>query len=865
MSAEVRFISGTQTAENRKMAPAVRRMRMAMTDSSQSDIREAFDSLVRQGYGQGYITFDQIASILPDSAGASEIFCFLRSMEELGIRVCDSSELLSGLVLQGLEQGYLSYSQIAETLTGCISSPGQLEDVADLIRNFGISVCGECPAPGGQLICDTETAAADCSAHEIQRIVLESGVLEQGHTTDPLRLYIREAGKIPLLSRSKEIELARRIEEGTLMVQTAVAGYPQAISHLLGIYDEFLRGRGSLGDIVSEFTDMNGGEIVLSDEDRAKPEIAAILGNMPSAGGETEDGTWDDCSGGDDDGPDPELAFVMFSKLRKLSYETWDSIQKYGRRSQCAEMRIRRLGEFFCQFRLARPQFEYLSGSVRGIVGRIDIQEKLILDCCVSKCGMTREDFNRYCRPGMDSHTPGSCGGNDSWIDAAIESGEPFADGLRKHRRELERAADRLSGIENEAGISVCDIRNISVAMNRGESIARRAREEMTRANLRLVISIAKRYANRGLPLPDLIQEGNIGLMRAVDRFEYRRGYKFSTYATWLIRQAIIHSIANQARTIRIPANIADVINRMSHVSERVMEENGHAPTSGELAQRMGITAERIRQIMRIAQEPVSIDSPAGDDEDSCIGDFIVDCSSLRPEEAADAASLRECVNEALGSLSQREEKVLRYRFGIGTDRDYTLEELGRAFGVYGQQIRQIEAGAIRKLWHPSRSRRLRSFADDTEYCCADSNELAILTFPGPGNVNLSDDADRMCLYSADIPHGYFPQARQGLRSGSGGDAAVQEHIGELLEKGAGVEQNYLLAARWYLRSAEHGNACAQFRLGSLYEHGYGLRQDYPEAVRWYRMAAERGSADAEARLREIETVASRNVQGLSG
>ena len=344
---------------------------------------------------------------------------------------------------------------------------------------------------------------------------------------------------------------------------------------------------------------------------------------------------------------------------------------------------------------------------------RIKDQEILMRDCCVRTCHMTKEEFNRYYRLNALSQTSGNSEGRTDWIEAAIDSGKPYADGLRKNRRELERAMDRLRDIENEIGISIYDIKNISVNMNRGENLAQRAKKQMIEANLRLVISIAKKYTNRGLQFLDLIQEGNIGLMKAVDKFEYRRGYKFSTYATWWIRQAITRSIADQARTIRIPVHMIETINKLNRVSRQMLQEKGRDPTPEELAQQMGMPEEKIRKVLKIAKEPISMETPVGDDDDSHIGDFIEDSNMALPDEAATADSLKDNIKKALDALTPRESKVLKMRFGIGMSTDHTLEEVGKQFDVTRERIRQIEAKALRKLRHPSRSEQLRSFTDE--------------------------------------------------------------------------------------------------------------------------------------------------------
>ena len=653
------------------------------------------------------------------------------------------------LANKGREQGFLTFNQIADALPSSID-PEQLKDIVQLMESIGIKVCEDSEVEDEQLLYDTEAVASSNTTDEIQQVVPENG-----HTTDPVRMYMREMGTVPLLNRSEEIDIAKHIEEGTHMVQRAVAGYPQAISNLLRLYGECQKGSLRLGELVSGFTDEKGEKLVLTDEEREKN--AALLETMAAAcaaespeGDDADDDDEDDEESGDEkaageqkkassgkkraaadpddddvsddapedgddeeSGPDPELAFIMFSKLRKLSDDTVSAIQKYGRGKQATDQKIKKLGDLFCQFRLVPRQFELLVRSIGDIVKRIRDQELLLRDCCVRTCGMAKEEFNKYYRLNAVSQTSGDSDGRTDWIETAIESGRPFAAGLRKNRRELEKVMDRLRDIENEIGISIYDIKNIAVNMNRGENLAQRAKEKMTKANLRLVISIAKKYTNRGLQFLDLIQEGNIGLMKAVDKFEYRRGYKFSTYATWWIRQAITRSIADQARTIRIPVHMIETINKLNRVSRQMLQEKGRDPTPEELAQQMSMPEEKIRKVLKIAKEPISMETPIGDDEDSHIGDFLEDSNIAQPDEAATADSMKETINASLASLTPREAKVLRMRFGIGTNKDHTLEEVGKELGVTRERIRQIEAKALRKLRHPGRAGRLRPFVDD--------------------------------------------------------------------------------------------------------------------------------------------------------
>ena len=713
---------------------------------------------------QGYLTISQIAGALPEGTDPAKLSQIVGQIRSQGISVREDSESESEksdedgyaqqgeqtpiaiLAQKGREQGFLTFNQIADELPSSID-PEQLNDIVQLLESIGIKVCEDSEVEDEQLLYDTEAVASSNTTDEIQQVVPESG-----HTTDPVRMYMREMGTVPLLNRSEEIDIAKHIEEGTHMVQRAVAGYPQAISNLLRLYGECQKGSLRLGELVSGFTDEKGEKLVLTDEEREKN--AALLETMAAAcaaespeGDDADDDDEDDEESGDEkaageqkkassgkkraaadpddddvsddapedgedeeSGPDPERALVMSSKLRKLSDDTVSAIQKYGRGKQATDQKIKKLGDLFCQFRLVPRQFELLVRSIGDIVKRIRDQELLLRDCCVRTCGMAKEEFNKYYRLNAVSQTSGDSDGRTDWIETAIESGRPFAAGLRKNRRELEKVMDRLRDIENEIGISIYDIKNIAVNMNRGENLAQRAKEKMTKANLRLVISIAKKYTNRGLQFLDLIQEGNIGLMKAVDKFEYRRGYKFSTYATWWIRQAITRSIADQARTIRIPVHMIETINKLNRVSRQMLQENGRDPTPEELAVKMGMPEEKIRKVLKIAKEPISMETPVGDDDDSHIGDFIEDGSLAQPDEAATADSLKENIRKALDSLTPREAMVLRYRFGIDMSRDHTLEEVGKLFGVTRERIRQIEAKALRKLRHPSRAEQLMSF-----------------------------------------------------------------------------------------------------------------------------------------------------------
>lgn len=575
------------------------------------------------------------------------------------------------LVTRGKEQGYLTYAEVNDHLPEDIVDSDQIEDIIQMINDMGIQVMEEAPDADDLMLAEN---TADEDAAEAAAQVLSSVESEIGRTTDPVRMYMREMGTVELLTREGEIDIAKRIEDGINQVQCSVAEYPEAITYLLEQYDRVEAEEARLSDLITGFVDPNA----------------------------EEDG--DDDSADDDNSIDPELAREKFAELRAQYVVTRDTIKAKGRSHATAQEEILKLSEVFKQFRLVPKQFDYLVNSMRVMMDRVRTQERLIMKLCVEQCKMPKKNFITLFTGNETS---------DTWFNAAIAMNKPWSEKLHDVSEEVHRALQKLQQIEEETGLTIEQVKDINRRMSIGEAKARRAKKEMVEANLRLVISIAKKYTNRGLQFLDLIQEGNIGLMKAVDKFEYRRGYKFSTYATWWIRQAITRSIADQARTIRIPVHMIETINKLNRISRQMLQEMGREPTPEELAERMLMPEDKIRKVLKIAKEPISMETPIGDDEDSHLGDFIEDTTLELPLDSATTESLRAATHDVLAGLTAREAKVLRMRFGIDMNTDYTLEEVGKQFDVTRERIRQIEAKALRKLRHPSRSEVLRSFLDD--------------------------------------------------------------------------------------------------------------------------------------------------------
>ncbi len=604
------------------------------------------------------------------------------------------------LVAKGKEQGYLTYAEVNDHLPQDIVDSDQIEDIIQMINDMGIQVVESAPDADDLLMTET---AQDEDAAEAAAQVLASVESEIGRTTDPVRMYMREMGTVELLTREGEIDIAKRIEDGINQVQSSVAEYPEAITYLLDQYDKHEAGQIRLGDIISGFVNL--------DEDDLPPTATHIgselseeeLADEDEDDDEEEEGDGDDDSD-DDGGPDPEVAREKFADLRTQSEVTRDSIKAYGREDSRTQEEIQRLADVFRQFRLVPKQFDRLVNNMRDMMERVRVQERIIMKSCVERAKMPKKNFvSLFTNKESDL----------AWFTQARAAGKSWSTALNDVAEEVERGVAKLQQVEEETGVSIAQIKDINRRMSIGEAKARRAKKEMVEANLRLVISIAKKYTNRGLQFLDLIQEGNIGLMKAVDKFEYRRGYKFSTYATWWIRQAITRSIADQARTIRIPVHMIETINKLNRISRQMLQEMGREPNPEELAMRMGMPEDKIRKVLKIAKEPISMETPIGDDEDSHLGDFIEDTTLALPADAATAESLKAATRDVLAGLTAREAKVLRMRFGIDMNTDHTLEEVGKQFDVTRERIRQIEAKALRKLRHPSRSEVLRSFLDE--------------------------------------------------------------------------------------------------------------------------------------------------------
>jgi len=613
--------------------------------------------------------------------------------EELNQDQPSQQSQLKLLIAKGKEQGYLTYAEVNDHLPPDIVDSDQIEDIIAMINDMGIQVFESTPEDDTLLM--TDASAPDDDAAEEAAAALASVDGEFGRTTDPVRMYMREMGTVELLTREGEIEIAKRIEEGVRQVLASIAEYPETISSLLEEYDRYQAGEIRLADIISGFAD---GE-----------EEAALAGSHVGSELSDEDLTDEDDDVADDaeedTGPDPEVAKEIFENLRKAYDKAVAAINKYGRQHKTSIKHIEAMKEEFLKFRLLPKTFDKLAGKMRERMQNLRTQERLIMKLAVEKAKMPRKEFVKSF-PGNET--------NLKWVDSILAKNPPYRDGLEMVAEDIIRAQHKMIKIEQDSNLTIEEIKETNRRMSIGEAKARRAKKEMVEANLRLVISIAKKYTNRGLQFLDLIQEGNIGLMKAVDKFEYRRGYKFSTYATWWIRQAITRSIADQARTIRIPVHMIETINKLNRISRQMLQEMGREPQPEELAERMDMPEDKIRKVLKIAKEPISMETPIGDDEDSHLGDFIEDTNLDSPVDSATSESLKEATREVLAGLTAREAKVLRMRFGIDMNTDHTLEEVGKQFDVTRERIRQIEAKALRKLRHPTRSDRLRSFVDES-------------------------------------------------------------------------------------------------------------------------------------------------------
>ncbi len=619
------------------------------------------------------------------------------------------------------EKGYLTYNEIADTIPDY--NQDTFNDLLQMFQDMKIKVVENEPSEGEEILGDPEAIEEIPDTSE----VIANVESEIGRTTDPVRMYMREMGTVSLLTREKEIDISKRIEDGLNTVQTTIACYPKAIRPLLDDFDEYLNGNMKLQEMITGFSFVEDEENIDLSKDKFAEEMnedGDLDDNDSIAETEDENLSDDDIEdeesskrdekssdsdmdsdGDEDQGPDPEVAKSRFKELRTQVEITEETIDKYGRKSPEAAAEIDKLAEIFRYFRLTAKQFERLVSVISDMRDKYVETERKMMGYCIKKCHMTKESYNKYRHQYPETSM--------EWFYDAIKSGASWAEKLKTYEFQIKDDIAVISSIEQNSGLTITEIKDLYKNLSLGETKAKRAKKEMIEANLRLVISIAKKYTNRGLQFLDLIQEGNIGLMKAVDKFEYRRGYKFSTYATWWIRQAITRSIADQARTIRIPVHMIETINKLNRISRGMLQNKGRDPTPEELSKEMGMSEDKILKVLRIAREPISMETPIGDDDDSHIGDFIEDNTLSSPDESATSECLKAAIKQVLNALTEREAKVICMRFGIGMNTDHTLEEVGKQFEVTRERIRQIEAKALRKLRHPSRAEPLKSFNDD--------------------------------------------------------------------------------------------------------------------------------------------------------
>ncbi|TAL87825.1 MAG: RNA polymerase sigma factor RpoD [Rhodanobacter sp.] len=609
---------------------------------------------------------------------------------------------IKALIAKGLEQGYLTYAEINDHLPDDIVDPEQIEDIMAVLKGVGIEVHDA--APDTDTVADKADSGADDETAAEEAVALLSAVdAEVGRTTDPVRMYMREMGTVELLTREGEIAIAKRIEEGLGQVQTALASFPLTIELLLEEYDQHLDGKRRLSEILAGFLDLEEAADLARKEKEAAAAEAAELGLDEESDGDDGDDDDEEEEAGPT-GPDPEEVKRRFELLRDYYARFQKAAPKAGSITDKKIVKLReQMAEEFLKLKLPSALIDGFVRKLREVVGDIRHHERVLLDIFVKQVKMPKAEFIK---------TFPSNEGNLEWVAELSRKRQKWSPNIKVHREAIDAEQEKLAAIERKLFLPLIDIKDINRAMASGEAKARRAKKEMVEANLRLVISIAKKYTNRGLQFLDLIQEGNIGLMKAVDKFEYRRGYKFSTYATWWIRQAITRSIADQARTIRIPVHMIETINKLNRISRQMLQQYGREATPEELAKEMEMPEDKIRKVLKIAKEPISMETPIGDDEDSHLGDFIEDGNASSPVDSATETGLMETVRDVLAGLTPREAKVLRMRFGIDMNTDHTLEEVGKQFDVTRERIRQIEAKALRKLRHPSRSEQLRSFLD---------------------------------------------------------------------------------------------------------------------------------------------------------
>ncbi len=608
---------------------------------------------------------------------------------------------LKALIVLGKERGYLTYAEINDHLPDMLEVE-QIEGVASMINDMGIKVCDVAPDAEAMIMTDAAPAVADDDAAEEAEAALTTVDSEFGRTTDPVRMYMREMGTVDLLTREKEIEIAKRIEEGLKHMIQAISACPATIAEILALASKIEKDEFKVDDLIDGFVDLEA-EAAAASMAAASEQEAAEAENGETEAEEEEDEAASAAAVAANLAQLKADALERFAVIADLFTKMGKSYEKYGYRSKQYDKYQSGISEMLMNFRFSAKQVDALCDTMRGLVEEVRRSERAIQELCVNKAKMPRPHFIKVF-PGNED--------NLQWVKQELLAKKPYGETLARFEYAIVEQQQHLIDLQRRVGIPIRDLKEINKQMTNGEAKARRAKRDMIEANLRLVISIAKKYTNRGLQFLDLIQEGNIGLMKAVDKFEYRRGYKFSTYATWWIRQAITRSIADQARTIRIPVHMIETINKMNRISRQILQETGLEPDAATLAIKMEMTEDKIHKILKIAKEPISMETPVGDDDDSHLGDFIEDSNTTVPIDAAVYESLRGATADILDSLTQREAKVLRMRFGIEMNTDHTLEEVGKQFDVTRERIRQIEAKALRKLRHPSRSEKLKSFLD---------------------------------------------------------------------------------------------------------------------------------------------------------